>query len=419
MFSLSPFPLCAMLEGTHDDRVAGDNTRCSHNRDISLIMSLRFVRQLRNNTAQSLVLSVKLGVRLLAAVAARVPSLKLHIPCISAPLAQKEAIMALEAKKTLIMRIYQVLDEYSDEEHPLTQQNIIDILERDYDVVCERKAVGRNISYLKEMGFDIESCSNGTYLASRKFENAELRLLIDSVLSSRNVNSTHSAQLIDKLISFGGQNFKSHVKHVYSVKEWDKSDNKAFFYNIDVVDEAIEQGKKIKFNYNKIGLDKKLHVSKPHVGSPYQMLLHNQRYYLMMFDEMFDEVGFYRMDKITDIDILDEDAKPLRENKGFEKGIDYKRIATSLPYMYNDAPVAITLKCWVGMADTLYDWFGTNFTAKKLDDKYFVATIVASEKAMLYWVLQYNRNVEVLSPESLRQNVIASLKKSLALYQKD
>ena len=71
------------------------------------------------------------------------------------------------------------------------------------------------------------------------------------------------------------------------------------------------------------------------------------------------------------------------------------------------------------MADTLYDWFGTNFTAKKLDDKYFVATIVASEKAMLYWVLQYNRNVEVLSPESLRQNVIASLKKSLALYQKD
>lgn len=169
---------------------------------------------------------------------------------------QKEAIMALEAKKTLIMRIYQVLDEYSDEEHPLTQQNIIDILERDYDVVCERKAVGRNISYIKEMGFDIESCSNGTYLASRKFENAELRLLIDSVLSSRNVNSTHSAQLIDKLISFGGQNFKSHVKHVYSVKEWDKSDNKAFFYNIDVVDEAIEQGKKSSSITTKSGLIK-------------------------------------------------------------------------------------------------------------------------------------------------------------------
>ena len=325
--------------------------------------------------------------------------------------------MALEAKKTLIMRIYQVLDEYSDEEHPLTQQNIIDILERDYDVVCERKAVGRNISYLKEMGFDIESCSNGTYLASRKFENAELRLLIDSVLSSRNVNSTHSAQLIDKLISFGGQNFKSHVKHVYSVKEWDKSDNKAFFYNIDVVDEAIEQGKKIKFNYNKIGLDKKLHVSKPHVGSPYQMLLHNQRYYLMMFDEMFDEVGFYRMDKITDIDILDEDAKPLRENKGFEKGIDYKQISTALPYMYNDKPIPVTIKCRNYMMDTISDWFGTNFVVKRVDDEHFTATITASEKAILYWILQYNYKIEVISPESLRQRVIYSLKTTLAKYE--
>ena len=30
VFSLSPFPLRALLEGTHDDRVAGDNTRHAH-----------------------------------------------------------------------------------------------------------------------------------------------------------------------------------------------------------------------------------------------------------------------------------------------------------------------------------------------------------------------------------------------------
>ena len=328
--------------------------------------------------------------------------------------------MALEAKKTLIMRIYQILDEYSDEEHPLTQQNIIDILERDYDIPCERKAVGRNVSYLKEMGFDIESTANGTYLASRKLENAELRLLIDSVLSSRNVNSTHSEQLINKLIALGGRNFKSHVKHVYSVKEWDKSDNKAFFYNIDVIDEAIEQGKKISFNYNKIGLEKKLHVSKPHVGSPYQMLLHNQRYYLMMFDEVFDQVGYYRLDKITNITILDEDAKPLKQNKGFEKGINYKEISTALPYMYNDKPIPVTIKCRNYMMDTISDWFGTDFVVNRVDDAHFTATIKASEKAMLYWVLQYNYKVEVISPESLRQKVIESLQKTLDKYeQKD
>ena len=46
-------------------------------------MPLRFVRQLRTQTAQSLVLSVKLDARFLAAVAARVPSLNKHIQFIS------------------------------------------------------------------------------------------------------------------------------------------------------------------------------------------------------------------------------------------------------------------------------------------------------------------------------------------------
>ena len=326
--------------------------------------------------------------------------------------------MAFESKKTLIFRIYQILEEYSDFEHPLTHQDIIEKLDRDYGIECERKAVGRNIACLKEMGFHIESSKECSYLASRKLENAELRLLIDSVLASRNVNPTHSKQLIDKLISIGGHNFKSHVKHVYSVKDWGKSDNKDFFYNIDVIDEAIENGKKIHFFYNKVGLDKALHPSLEHKGSPYQMLLHNQRYYLMMFDEVFDQVGYYRLDKITNITILDEDAKPLKQNKGFEKGINYKEISTALPYMYNDKPIPVTIKCRNYMMDTISDWFGTDFVVNRVDDAHFTATIKASEKAMLYWVLQYNYKVEVISPESLRQKVIESLQKTLDKYEK-
>lgn len=325
--------------------------------------------------------------------------------------------MALEAKKTLIFRIYQILEEYSDIEHPLTHLQIIEKLDSDYGIECERKAVGRNIACLKEMGFDIESVKEGSYLASRKLENAELRLLIDSVLASRNINSTHSGQLIDKLISLGGHNFKSHVKHVYSVKEWGKSDNKDFFYNIDIIDEAIEQGKKVSFDYNKVGLDKKLHPSLAHKGSPYQMLLHNQRYYLMMFDEVFDEVGYYRLDKITNIAVLDEDAKPLKENAGFEKGINYKEISTSLPYMYNDKPIPVTIRCRNYLMDTVSDWFGTDFVVKQVDEGHFHATIKASEKAMLYWVLQYNYKVEVISPQSLRDKVVSTLSRTLEKYQ--
>ncbi len=325
--------------------------------------------------------------------------------------------MGLESKKTLIFRIYQILEEYSNEKHPLTQQDIIDILLRDYGVECERKAVSRNISYLKEIGFDIESNKLGSYLATRQLEDSELRLLIDSVLGSRHINPTHSGQLIGKLIKIGGKYFKSHVKHVHSVNDWEKTSNKDFFLNVEIVDDAIEQGRKIKFDYNRIGLDKKLHVTEKHVASPYQMVLHNQRYYVMLKDDKRDNMSFYRLDKITNMEIINEVCTPLKSVKGYEKGINYRAISTSMPYMYNDEQKFVTLKCLNFMTDEICDWFGYDVVFKKLDEEHFSVTVKSSERAMLYWVLQYNTNVEVLAPESLRQQVKDTLKASLAQYE--
>lgn len=324
--------------------------------------------------------------------------------------------MALESKKTLIMRIYQILEDYSDAEHPLKQQEIINLLDRNYGIECERKAVGRNISYLKEIGVDLESDGNGTYLATRRIEYSELRLLIDSVLCSRHINSTHSKQLIDKLIQLGGRNFKSHVTHVHSVTDWGKSQNKDFFLNIEIADEAIDQGKKIAFDYNRMDLDGSLRASGSHTASPYHMLLHNQRYYLMLRDDKYGNISYDRLDKITNMRILPEDAVPLNKNAGFERGINYKNLATGLPYMFSDEQQLITVKCANFMTDELYDWFGSGFSAMQTDDTHFTATVKASPRAMLYWALQYNDKVEIISPKSLRDEVITALKSTLAMY---
>ncbi len=80
----------------------------------------------------------------------------------------------MESKQTLLFRLYQILCEYSDEEHLLTQQHIIELLERDFGLAVERKAAGRNMSYLKEMGYNIRSDKSGSYIEDRPFENSEL-----------------------------------------------------------------------------------------------------------------------------------------------------------------------------------------------------------------------------------------------------
>ena len=168
---------------------------------------------------------------------------------------------SFEPKKLALIRIWQILKEYSDCDHTLTQDDIAQHLVSEYGIVIERKAISRNISLLKEAGIEIESRRAGSYLAERAFEDSELKLLIDGVLCSKHITAKHSKDLIDRLCGLSNKFFRSHVKNVYSVNEWSKTDNQALFYNIELVDIAIEQNRRIAYDYNKIGIDKKLHKS--------------------------------------------------------------------------------------------------------------------------------------------------------------
>ena len=325
--------------------------------------------------------------------------------------------MSLEPKKLLILRIYRILEEYSDVEHPLTQTRILDLLYRDYGVEAERKAVGRNISYLAEAGFDIVSTRKGCYLGDKVFEEGELRLLIDSVLCNRHINAAHSGDLIDKLVKLGGRNFKSRVKHVYAVPDWSKSENKAFFYNIETVDEAIERNSQITFAYNKYGVDKKLHARARHRVSPYQMVLRNQHYFLLCYEEYWKNITFFRMDKITDIALTDKPRTPLRELEGYENGINYKELALSRPYMFSDKPEKITLVCPEWFFDEIADWFGTDVGVEATGDKTIRVTLTASPRAMEYWALQYCNYAEVVSPQHLRDSIKEKLASAAEKYK--
>ena len=92
-----------------------------------------------------------------------------------------------DRKKLLILLILEVLQINTDEDHHLTQQEILRILEAEYGVTCDRRSVKANVLDLIDLGYDI-NMDDGYYLASREFDDAELRMLIDSVLFSRNIS---------------------------------------------------------------------------------------------------------------------------------------------------------------------------------------------------------------------------------------
>ena len=100
---------------------------------------------------------------------------------------------------------------------------------------------------------------------------------------------------------------------------------------------------KVKTTLNKYGIDKKLHRTTTHYVSPYQLILHNQRYYLMALSERWKNMGYYRLDHITNMSIVEESLTPITSVDGYKNGIDYKKLATALPYMYNDKPETIEM----------------------------------------------------------------------------
>ena len=322
----------------------------------------------------------------------------------------------LEPKKLALIRILQIFEKYSDYDHPLTQEDIARHLEQEYGIAIERKAISRNISLLKEAGIDIESRRAGSYLDGRRFEDSELRMLIDGVLCSKYITAKHSADLIDRLCGLSNQYFRSHVKNIYSVNEWCKTENQALFYNIEIIDDAIEQGKQITFDYNKYGLDKKLHKSAFHTASPYQLLLHNQRYYLMARNEYWKDVVFYRLDRITNIRLTDQPLTPLQTVKGYEAGVDYKELATGLPYMFNDKPQPVEMIAEGYIIDQVIDWFGTDIRLQQQDDGKVRVSLKASLQAMEHWAMQYINHVEVIAPVELREKIRENLKKAQEKY---
>ena len=327
------------------------------------------------------------------------------------PYPDKENDMdSLEPKKLALIRILQILEQYTDSDHPMTHDEIVKKLYLFYNITVERKAIGRNIALLVDAGYDIETTKKGSYLNSRLFEDSELRLLSDSVLASRHITASHSKNLIKKIASLSNKYFKAHIKNVVSVNDWSKTENIALFYNIEIIDEAIEKGLLIKFDYNKYGADKKLHRSASHVASPYQMILHNQRYFLMAFQEKWKHMRYFRLDRITNIELSEETATPLRSIDGYKNGIDYKRFSSALPYMFSDDPEKIIFSIdgeW--MVDQIVDWFGFGFTIDRKEGQILI-TVNASPNAMEYWAMQYLNNIEVLFPLSLRERIANNVK---------
>lgn len=351
---------------------------------------------------------------------------------------------SFERKKMTNVYILDILKRYTDTSydrdgkplHCLTQAQIVEKLRKDYYIELDRKAVGRGLNdlinspeYCDKIDFDTEIRKiNGgneeteirtNYRYCHDFDPAQIRLLMDAVLFSKNISESECRQLLELISKLGNVNSRSRLsKHLRKLSDLsvDKVANDQLLGNIEIIDEAIENGRQIAYIYNNYGKDKKLHPrldpdGKPLVRTvnPYSMQAANGRYYLVCNYDEYDNTQNARIDKITDIEILDTPVKPKNKVSGF-KGTP--STLTELMYMQPGNSERILFKADdnENFISEMIDWFGKSIKFLESDGKSVVCEIKANPKAIRYWAMQYSDRIEIISPESLREEIKESLR---------
>ena len=319
-------------------------------------------------------------------------------------------------KKMLNMLILNILKDYSDDEHRLQQQDIIDLLDTNYGISCERRAIKNNIVSLQEMEYDIDY-NKGYYLQTRDFTDAELRLLIDSIFSSNAITDKEAHQLVKKLEKYSNKYFKAHVSHIHSASSGKNAENQKVMESIAAIDTAISKGKKISFSYLQYGVDFKLHPKRDirYVVSPYQMISNKGKYFLIGNYNAYDDISHYRLDRITDVEVLTDPRKPMKSIKGLENGLNIAEYISEHVYMFSGESEYIKLRVHEKLMDTLIDNFGKDFRVKLGEGNDIIVDLKCNPDAFFYWVMQYGQHAEVLEPESMRTRI---REVSLEIYRK-
>lgn len=197
--------------------------------------------------------------------------------------------------------------------------------------------------------------------------------------------------------------------------------NSQIMDSIAVIDMAISKGRKISFSYLQYGIDFKLHPKRRerYVASPYQMINHRGRYYLIANYEGKDSISHFRIDRFSDVQILEENCKPLISFEGYKNGLDLSKYLSEHVYMYGGKSIHVKFRMNERFMDNLVDSFGANFRADPDGDEEMIVSLKTNPDAFFYWAMQYGLNIEVLEPEDIRERIYKACKEIEAKYKKN
>ena len=320
-------------------------------------------------------------------------------------------------QKLKIFYILDYLEAHSNEKKPVRASELIAMLDRQHDIRCDRKTVYSDIAALQQYGVDIVSLpgkNGGYYIASRNFELPELKLLIDAVQSSRYLTEKKSRELIEKLCSQCNEQDAKLMRRTVLVSGRVKSMNETIYYNVDTIQEAIAQNKQITFRYFDWDFGgKRKYRDKEYLASPYGLCQDHENCYLLAFSSRYG-ITSYRVDRMTDIQLADDNRIPCPELTG--KALHDH--ANRLFQMYSGDALDVKMRFHKSLLNVVIDRFGKNTMLIPDGEEHFNFTVkVAISPMFLSWIIGFGAKAKILYPQSVADACKALCMEAMSQYE--
>lgn len=310
-----------------------------------------------------------------------------------------------EGQKLKLLYIIKMLEEHSDENHPLSTAEIIRRLDA-LGIHSERKSIYDDMAKLCDFGYDIIQIHSrqggGYYLAEREFELPELKLLVDAVQSSRFITTKKSRELIKKLEAKVSKYDAGKLQRQVYVAGRVKTENEGIYYSIDNIHRAIQENLQISFQYLDWNLKKQMvpRLNGQKTVSPWAMIWREENYYLAAYDSEDKIMKHYRVDKMGQVQVLDSAREGLEQ---FEK-LDLAAYVNRTFGMYGGEEETVTLQLPNRLIGVVMDRFGKEADIRPMDGEVFrVRARVAVSGQFFGWLAGIGKEAVIVSPEEVRE----------------
>ncbi len=328
-------------------------------------------------------------------------------------------------QKLKILYLLDIFKQYTDEEHPLSAAELCEKL-AGRGVPAERKSIYSDIEALQRYGVEILSTRQpkaGYFLVTRDFELPEVRLLIDAVQAAGFITARKTRLLTGKLERLVSESQAGKIQRQMYVDSRNKCENEEIYYNIDLLNKAIEDAKKVELTYSRRQLEENRRIvtaSRQFVISPYALTWMNDHYYLIGNNQKYDNLMHLRVDRMRRVQVLEEAARPFQEVSPYTERFDTADYVSRVFNMFGGQLQKIDLRCKSGLLEQVLDRFGESIFIRDGGEGHFVFTVSAQvSEGLIGWLLQFGDGIEVLSPADLRNQMgekIAALQK---MYRED